>query len=185
MLQKDYFKDHPLWKPLELELHKRRNNLNNQQLAQVVHAFGTTGNATKFLFEELEETIIDSPISIETPYLCKMLQGYSLVNMGSPIFYKHCQDVILKRKFKDLKYVEIADVCRDFARATQLPKGSQVFYGEVEKYIRTELAQGRFTSFTELCRFSEIIFSVNVCTNEFQTLLETKIIEGLNKNPSL
>ena len=25
MLQKDYFKAHPLWKPLELELHRRRN----------------------------------------------------------------------------------------------------------------------------------------------------------------
>ena len=69
MLQKDYFKGHPIWKPLEVELHRRRNNLNNLQLSQVVHAFGSTGNATKFLFEDLEETIIDSPIQIETPHL--------------------------------------------------------------------------------------------------------------------
>lgn len=54
-----------------------------------MQAFGLTGNATKFLFDELEETIIDSPIPIETTYLCKMLQGYSQVDLGSPIFYKH------------------------------------------------------------------------------------------------
>lgn len=29
LLQKDYFKDHPIWKPLEQELYRRRNNLNN------------------------------------------------------------------------------------------------------------------------------------------------------------
>ena len=33
MLQKDYFRGHPIWKPLEIELHRRRNNLNNQQLS--------------------------------------------------------------------------------------------------------------------------------------------------------
>ena len=30
MLQKDYFRGHPIWKPLEVELHRRRNNLNNE-----------------------------------------------------------------------------------------------------------------------------------------------------------
>jgi hypothetical protein len=73
LLQKDYFKGHPLWKPLELELHKRRNKLDNQQLAQVVHSFGVTGNATKFFFNDLEETIIDSPIPIESPLLAKIM----------------------------------------------------------------------------------------------------------------
>jgi len=29
-LQKDYFKDHPIWKPLEKELFRRKNNLNNE-----------------------------------------------------------------------------------------------------------------------------------------------------------
>jgi|LauGreDrversion4_2_1035121.scaffolds.fasta_scaffold152902_2 hypothetical protein len=89
LLQKDYFKGHPLWKPLELELHKRRNKLDNQQLAQVVHSFGVTGNATKFFFNDLEETIIDSPIPIETPLLAKIMQGYSVVNLGSPVLYRH------------------------------------------------------------------------------------------------
>ena len=30
MLQKDYFRGHPIWKPLEVELHRRKNNLNNE-----------------------------------------------------------------------------------------------------------------------------------------------------------
>lgn len=29
LLKKEYFKDHPLWQPLELELHRRRNQLDN------------------------------------------------------------------------------------------------------------------------------------------------------------
>lgn len=28
-LQKDYFKDHAIWKPLEKELYRRKNNLTN------------------------------------------------------------------------------------------------------------------------------------------------------------
>jgi restriction endonuclease len=30
LLQRDYFKDHGIWKPLEAEIFKRRNNLNNE-----------------------------------------------------------------------------------------------------------------------------------------------------------
>ena len=30
MLQKDYFRDHIIWRALEMELFKRRNNLNNE-----------------------------------------------------------------------------------------------------------------------------------------------------------
>ncbi len=114
MLQKDYFRGHPIWKPLEIELHRRRNNLNNQQLSQVVSAFGLTGNATKFLFHDLEETITDSPIQIETPFLLKILQGYSQVDMGSPVFYNHILAVILFRKFADMTPQAIAEMCSDF-----------------------------------------------------------------------
>ena len=80
LLQKDYFRGHPIWKPLEVELHRRRNNLNNEQLAKIIHAFGVTGNATRFLFSELEETIIDSPIGIESENLLKVLSGYSIAD---------------------------------------------------------------------------------------------------------
>lgn len=77
MLNKDYFRGHPIWKPLEIELHRRRNNLNNEQLAQVIYALGVTGNSTRFFFEDLEETVMDSPIAIENEHLIKILSGYS------------------------------------------------------------------------------------------------------------
>lgn len=87
LIQKDYFRDHPIWSSLEAELFKRRNNLDNQQLAQVLHAFGVTGNGQKAFYQEMEEVVTDSPIPIETEYLIKILQGYSQVDMGSPEFY--------------------------------------------------------------------------------------------------
>lgn len=77
IIQKDYFRLHPIWKPLEFELYKRRNNLNNRQLADIIHAFGITGNGTKDFYYNLEETIIDSPIPIESEHLAKILRGYS------------------------------------------------------------------------------------------------------------
>lgn len=77
MLQKDFFKDHIIWRALEKELFRRRNNLNNEQLASVLHAFGVSGNGSKEFYYELEETIIDSPIPIENEHLEKMLLGYS------------------------------------------------------------------------------------------------------------
>jgi len=30
LLQKDYFREHPIWRVLEAELFKRKNNLNNE-----------------------------------------------------------------------------------------------------------------------------------------------------------
>ena len=73
LLQRDYFKDHGIWKPLEAEIFKRRNNLNNEQLAQVMYAFGVTGNGQKEFFYEMEEVITDSPIPIETDNVWKIL----------------------------------------------------------------------------------------------------------------
>lgn len=106
--------------------------------------------------------------------------------MGSPVFYKHIQEVILYRKFADMPPQMIAEMCNDFQKATNLPRGSQsTFFTEVEKHIRTEMAQGRFTNFPDICRFAETIFSVNFGSNEFQKLIEQKLIEGLNQNPSL
>ena len=79
-IQKDYFKDHIVWRALEKELFKRRNNLNNEQLAAIIHAFGMTGNGTKEFYYEMEETIIDSPIPIETERLELILKGYSQID---------------------------------------------------------------------------------------------------------
>ena len=71
--QKDYFKDHKIWNVLEAELFRRRRNLNNPQLAEVMFAFGITGNGSKDFFVEMEEVITDSPIFIESEYLIKIM----------------------------------------------------------------------------------------------------------------
>ena len=63
----------------------------------MIYAFGATGNATRFLFDELEETIIESPIPIENDHLLKMLTAYSLVDQGSPEYYSHMEELILHR----------------------------------------------------------------------------------------
>ena len=61
----------------------------------------------------------------------------------------------------------IAEMCRDLSRASNLPKGSQSFFDAVEKHIRTELAQGRLTNFSEICRFAETMLFVNLGSNKF------------------
>ena len=118
-MQKDYFRGHPIWKPLELELHKRRNNLTNDQLSTIIQTFGLTGNATQFFFYELEETIMDSPITIEETNLLKILQGYSLADQGTSQFYMHLMKEFLRRdKFKQLSMLQLAEVCKFFRKAS-------------------------------------------------------------------
>ena len=73
LIQKDYFRDHPLWSVMENELYKRRSNLDNEQLATILHAFGVSGNGQKGFYNAMEEIVIDSPIFIETEYLMKIL----------------------------------------------------------------------------------------------------------------
>lgn len=181
MLNKDYFRGHPIWKPLELELHRRRNNLNNQQLAQVVHAFGATGNATKFFFDELESTVIESPIPIETPSLKKILQGYALVDQGSPVFYAHVMEVLENRGFDTIQSVELAEICRDLKRATNLPQGAKFFHA-AEKFLKTEMHQGRLAGkghASDLCKVAELIFSSNVGSNSFQLEVENFLLKQM------
>ena len=66
-------------------------------MAKVVYAFGATGNATRFLFSELEETVIDSPIGFESEHLLKILSGYSLADQGEPVIYAHIEKNLLHR----------------------------------------------------------------------------------------
>ena len=121
-----------------MELHKRKNTLNNKQLGQVIHAFGATGNATRFFCDEFEETIIDSPIPIETHNLAKILKGYSLIDQGSPVFYAHMMELVEHRGFDKLPPQELADMAKDLKRATNLPKGAQFFH-KVESYLKNEI----------------------------------------------
>ena len=68
----------------------------------MIHAFGITGNATRFLFSEMEETIIDSPIAIESEHLLKVLSGYSIADQGEPVIYSHLEEVLLHRGLDSL-----------------------------------------------------------------------------------
>ena len=60
-----------------MELFKRRKNLNNEQLAQVLYSFGISGSGQKPFFDEMEIMVIDSPVFIETEYLEKISLGYT------------------------------------------------------------------------------------------------------------
>jgi hypothetical protein len=102
LIQKDHFKDHPIWNTLELELFKRRNNLNNEQLANVLHSFGVTGNGRQAFFDEMEEVVTDSPVHIETEHLTKILKGYSEVDRGSPVFYSMIVEKLIGRGLAEL-----------------------------------------------------------------------------------
>lgn len=95
--------------------------MDNRQLTQVIYAFGVTGNATRFFFDELEETVIESPIPIEKENLLKILSGYSLVDQGSPEMYSHLAEVLLKRDLETMTAAQICSACRDFKRATNAP----------------------------------------------------------------
>ena len=94
----------------------------------MVYAFGVTGNATRFLFDDLEETIIESPIPIESEHMLKILTGYSLVDQGTPDFYSHAQEVILHRGLDTLTTKQVCQACKDLKRATNLPKGAEFFH---------------------------------------------------------
>jgi len=126
----------------------------------VIHAFGATGNATKFFFDELECTVIESPIPIETPHLQKILQGYALVDQGTPEFYSHIMEVIENRGLGTVGSLELAEICRDLKRATNLPIGAKFFHA-VEKHLKTEMHQGRLAGKDkeiDLCKVAELIF---------------------------
>jgi hypothetical protein len=97
-----------------------------------------TGNTTKFVFDELEETIIDSPIPIETEYLVKILSGYAISDIGTPVIYSHIAEVLMNRGLDKLEYSTLASICRDFKRATNMPKGTG-FYQEAEKCLKNEI----------------------------------------------
>ena len=64
-------------------------------MAQVLYAFGMTGNGQKQFFSEMEEIVTDSQIIIETEYLEKILHGYALIDQGSPVFYSILVEKIL------------------------------------------------------------------------------------------
>ena len=118
LLQREYFKDHAIWSVLEAELFKRRNNLNNDQLADVMYAFGISGNGQKDFYHEMEEVIVDSPIPIEVMNLWKILQGYTQIDQGSPVFYSMMSEAILSRGLENIDVVTVSEIARALGKAT-------------------------------------------------------------------
>ncbi|CDW77722.1 UNKNOWN [Stylonychia lemnae] len=175
MLQKDYFKDHIIWRPLEQELYRRRNNLNNEQLATVINAFGVTGNGSKTFFHEMEEIIIDSPIGIENEYLQKILMGYSQVDLGSATLYGHIVERMLSRGLEKMSIQNIVEIARHLSKATNVHKAGYGFYEKMEKHIHKEIHEGRVT-FPDLCNIVENILPANIGSNKFQQELEDFIL---------
>eukprot|EP00347_Sterkiella_histriomuscorum_P005947 403354650 len=179
LLQRDYFKDHLIWLPLEKELFKRRNSLNNEQLASVMHAFGVSGMGTKQFFYDLEETITDSPIGIETEFLEKILTGYSSIDQGTAVFYSHIVEKLLTRGIDKLSVDSMVEIAKNLSKSTNVHKNGYGFYEAMEKHIHQGLHEGRI-SFSELCKVAENILPVNIGTNKFHEELERFLLEKFN-----
>lgn len=120
-MQKDYFREHRLWPKLEEQLIKRRKFLDNEQLAQVIHAFGVTGSGSRFFFQEMEEIVVDSPIKIETENLIKIMQGYAEIDQGSPEFFSDCIQKILLRGLDEFERPsQLTDIAKILSKSTNM-----------------------------------------------------------------
>jgi hypothetical protein len=175
LVQKDYFRDHPIWPVLEVELFKRRRNLNNEQLTSVLHAFGISGNGSKTFFHEMEEVVTDSQVPIETDYLVKVITGYAEIDLGSPELYSMLIEKIIQRDLSNIEPVKRTEIAKTLSKATNVSKGGFGFYLEMEKSLKSDLHQGRM-DFSELCKSAENILSSNVGTNKFHDELEQFLV---------
>jgi len=139
LLQKEYFRNHPIWSVLESELFKRRNNLNKEQLADVIYSFGISGNGQKDFYVQLEETITDSPIPIESEYLQKIIEGYCQIDMGSPELYGSIVQKFIDRGLNNLSPKDLTHIAKCLGKATNVQKGGFGFYKEMEVELRNRL----------------------------------------------
>ena len=94
----------------------------------------------------MEEMATDSPIPIETEYLDKILQGYALIDMGSPEFYSILINKILDRDLSTeyTSAAKLTDLVRALNKATNVHKGAFGLNVAAEKKILNDLHQGRF-----------------------------------------
>jgi hypothetical protein len=112
-------------------------------LAAVVHAFGVTGNGSKEFYYDLEETIIDSPIGIETEHLEKILHGYSQIDQGTAVLFCHISEKIVGRGLELLTIERIVEIAKNLKRATNVQGGGFGYYEAMEKHIHKELHQSK------------------------------------------
>lgn len=121
----------------------------------------------------------DSPIPIETQYLDKILQGYALIDMGSPVFYSILIDKILHRGLENHyeSAAKLTELVKTLNRATNVHKGCFGLNAAVEKKIIHDLHQGRFKGgFVELCKVVENLLPANIGSNEFHLELERFLV---------
>lgn len=97
----------------------------------------------------MEEVITDSPIPIETDLLVKIIQGYSQIDMGSPVFYSMFVEKILYRGLETLTPTQITEIAKALSKATNLQNGGFGFYQAMEVHLKNQLHQGKVT-FTDL-----------------------------------
>ena len=87
----------------------------------------------------MEEVIIDSPIVIESEHLIKIVQGYSEIDMGSPVLYSVFVEKMLDRGIENLSPNQITSIAKALSKATNTQNGGFGWYAEMEKHLKTEL----------------------------------------------
>lgn len=135
-----------------------------------------TGNGSKEFYYDLEETIIDSPIPIETEHLEKILAGYAQIDQGTPVFYSNIVEKLISRGIENIPIEKIVEICKNLKRATNIQQGGYGFFEVTEKHIHNELHHGRI-GFPELCTVAENIFASNIGSNEFQLEIENFLLK--------
>lgn len=144
-----------------------------------MYAFGASGNGSKQFFYEMEETIIDSPIGIESEHLEKILMGYSQIDQGSAVLYGYFVEKLVGRGIENLSIQNMVEIAKHLSKATNVHKAGYGYYEKMEKHIHQEINEGR-VGFTELCQISENILPANIGSNEFHLELERFLIEKYN-----
>jgi hypothetical protein len=86
----------------------------------VLYAFGVTGNGSKEFFYQLEETVVDSPIPIETPFLEKILAAYAQVDLGTPPLYSTIVEKVLGRGLDKMSVESIVEMAKNLKRSTNV-----------------------------------------------------------------
>jgi len=91
----------------------------------------------------MEEVITDSPIPIESENLIKIVQGYSEIDQGSPVFYSMVVEKWIDRGIELLTPNQITTIAKALSKATNTQNGGFGWFKEMEKHLKKELHQGR------------------------------------------
>ena len=85
-----------------------------------MYTFGITGNGQKEFYKGMEEIVTDSPFPIESEFLLKIVNGYSQVDMGSPVFYSIIVEKLLARGIEELSVSQICALAKSLKKATNV-----------------------------------------------------------------